>query len=107
MDGIIQFLVQITNNYIGKNLTWFKTIIEDSLVRRTNVESNSKFKYNATILDNITVTLLGINVKTVIKIKLIFDCIKVLWEQYNGNVNLFQEFFLTDKPFLSLPTNLL
>src|SRR3981081_3063150 len=103
MEEILQFLITAVNNYTEQDLSWFKTLVDDSLAGRQNAESDSDMYYNTTIIDNITANLTATDVKTIVKIRLIFKTIQELWIHYNGNINLLGEYILTEKPTAILP----
>ena len=63
----------------NENKEWFIKLIQDSLNGNTNSETNKDLIYNATVVENILANLLAVDIKTIVKIKLIYKIINAVW----------------------------
>ena len=67
----------------SENKEWFIKLIQDSLNGNTNSETNEDLIYNATVVENILANLLAVDIKTIVKIKLLYKIINTVWEENN------------------------
>ena len=62
---------------------WFIKLIQDSLNGNTNSETNEDLIYNATVIENLLANLLAVDIKVIVKIRLLYKIINTLWEENN------------------------
>ena len=81
----------------SENKEWFIKLIQDSLNGNTNSETNEDLIYNATVVENILANLLIVDIKIIIKIKLLYKIINTVWEENNWDVNLLNSYIFQEK----------
>ena len=62
----------------SENKEWFIKLIQDSLNGNTNSETNEDLIYNATVVENILANLLAVDIKTIVKIRLLYKIINTV-----------------------------
>jgi hypothetical protein len=80
---IIQALLQCIEKYPegSENKEWFMKLFQDSLNGRTNIETEVDLIYNATVIENILATLLAIDIKLIVKVRMVHKVITTIWEE--------------------------
>src|SRR5438477_2462601 len=81
----------------SENKEWFIKLIQDSLNGNTNSETNEDLIYNATVVENILANLLAVDIKTIIKIRLLYKIINTVWEENNWDVNFLNSYIFEEK----------
>ena len=61
-----------------KNKVWFTKLIQDSLNGQICPETDSDLFYNATIIEHILLSILAIDIKTIIKIRMVHKVILIM-----------------------------
>ena len=83
-----------------QNKAWFTRLIQNSLNGQNCPETDLDLIYNATTIEHILATLLAIDIKTIVKIKMVQKVITTMWEENNWNMNLLNKFILNKKPII-------
>ena len=97
---ILQAILKCIENYPEgeKNKNWFIRLVQNSLHENSYIETDRDLIYNATNGEQIISTLLAINIKTVVKIRMVYKIINATWEENKWDINLLNNFILQDKP---------
>ena len=97
---IIQALLQCIEKYPegSENKEWFTKLFQDSLSGRINTETDLDLVYNATIGENILASILAIDIKTIVKIRMVHKVIAILWEENKWDTNSLNKYILEEKP---------
>ena len=82
----------------SENKEWFIKLIQNSLNSNTNSETNENLIYNTTVVENILANLLAVNIKTIVKIRLLYKIINTVWKENNWDVNLLNSYIFEEKP---------
>src|SRR5438552_15532048 len=62
----------------GENKTWFTRLIKNSLSGNNDPEINTDLIYNAMVIESILASLLSIDIKTIVKVRLVHSIHMVL-----------------------------
>src|SRR5438552_18111829 len=81
----------------GENKTWFTRLIKNSLSGNNDLEINIDLIYNAMVIESILVNLLSIDIKTIVKIKLVYRTISSLWKKNEGDIRVLNNYILENK----------
>ena len=83
LQGIFQALLQyVENHYKGnENKEQVGRLIQDSLNGTTNYEPDLDLIYNTTVIESILVNLLAIDIKTIVKVRITYKIINILWKE--------------------------
>ena len=97
---IIQALLQCIERYPegSENKEWFTKLFQDSLNGKTNIETDIDLIYNATVIENILAMLLAIDIKTIVKVRMVHKVISTLWEENKWDLNILNRYILQEKP---------
>ena len=97
---IIQALLQCIEKYPegSENKEQFTKLFQDSLSGRINIETDLDLVYNATIGENILASILAIDIKTIVKIRIVHKAITILWEENKWDLNILNRYILQEKP---------
>jgi len=97
---IIQALLQCIEKYPegSENKEWFTKLFQDSLSGKINSETDLDLVYNATIGENILASILAIDIKTIVKIRMVHKIIIILWEENKWDTNSLNKYILEEKP---------
>ena len=97
---IIQVLLECMEKYpeSNENKKWFTKLIKNSLEGNTEQEIEIDLLYNATIIENILALMLTVDIKTIVKLRIISQIINMIWIENNWNVNLLNSYVLSEKP---------
>ena len=103
---IIRTLLQCIERYPegSENKKWYTKLFQDSLEGTTNPSTDIELVNNATGMDNILSTLLAIDIKTVVKIRMVHKVIVTAWEERGWNIDYLNSYVLNEKP--SLPNTI-
>src|SRR5438477_9461595 len=82
----------------SKNKEWFIKLIQDSLNGVTSPEIDADLFYNATVVENLLVNLLAIDIKIIVKVRMVHKIINTLWKENNWDIALLNSYILGDKP---------
>src|SRR5438876_9967140 len=82
----------------SENKEWFIKLIQDSLNSNTNSETNEDLIYNPTVVENILANLLTVDIKTIVKIRLLYKIINTVWKENNWNANFLNSYIFEEKP---------
>ena len=102
LQRIFQALLQcVENHHKGdENKEWFGRLIQNSLNGMTNHETDLDLIYNAIVIENILANLLAIDIKIIVKVRMIHKIINTLWEENKWDSNLLNNYILENKPEL-------
>ena len=80
---VIQALIQCVERYSTDNNSkeQFTKLFQNSITGQHNTEVDSELIYNATYMENLLTNILLINIKTVVKIRMVQKIIIFLWEE--------------------------
>ena len=98
--------MQALLEHIGKypdgseNKEWFTKLIQNSLNGQECLETDLDLFYNATVIEQILSTILAIDIKTIIKIRMVHKAILTTWEENNWDTNLLNSYILNEKPHI-------
>jgi hypothetical protein len=81
-----------------ENKTWFTKLIQNSLAGNTEHETEIDLLYNATVIENILATLLAVDIKTIVKVRMVSKIINTMWAENDWNINLLHSYILEEKP---------
>src|SRR5271170_117193 len=97
---ILQGMLNCVERYPdgNQNKMWFTRLIQNSLNGQNCPETDLDLIYNATTIEHILATLLAIDIKTIVKIKMVQKVIITMWEENNWDINLLNKFILDEKP---------
>src|SRR5438477_11868742 len=97
---IIQALLQCIENYSegSENKEWFTKLFQNSLRRQNNIEIDIDLVYNATFMKNLLATLLAIDVKTIVKVRIVYKVIITFWKKNNWDLNVLNNYIINEKP---------
>jgi len=100
LQQILQALLQCIQEHPkgDENKEWFIKLIQDSLNDTKNQEIDEDLIYNATVVENILTNLLAIDIRTIVKIRMVHKTINVLWEENKWDMNLLNSYILNSKP---------
>ena len=79
------------------NKKWFIRLIQNSLNGNNNSKINIDLIYNTTVIESILVNMLSINIRTIIKIRLVHKTICILWEENSENLKILNNYILKNK----------
>src|SRR5438552_5837355 len=82
------------------NKKWFIRLIQNSLSDNNDPEIDIDLIHNATVIENILANMLLINIRTIVKIRLVHKIICILWEENGGNLKKLNNYILENKPVL-------
>ena len=83
-----------------ENKKWFMKLIQDSLEKKTNPETDVDLIYNATIIEDILANILAIDIKTIVKIRMIHKIITTLWIENGWDLSSLNNYILENKPII-------
>ena len=80
LEGILQILLICMKRHTdkGTNKGWFIKLIQNSLEGKIDTELDADLIYNATAIESILANLLSINIKIIVKIRLVYRVICTL-----------------------------
>ena len=82
----------------SENKEWFIKLIQDSLNGNTNSEIDADLIYNATVIENLLANLLAVDIKVIVKIRIVYKIINTLWEENKWDSNLLNSYILKKSP---------
>jgi len=106
MEQEIQQILHALLECIGKypdgneNKEWFTKLIQNSLNGQECQQTDLDLFYNATTIEHILATILAIDIKIIVKVRMVHKVITTMWEENNGDPNLLNKYVLDDKPEL-------
>jgi hypothetical protein len=77
-----------------ENKEWFAKLIQDSLNGTTNQETDIDLIYNATVIENILVNLLAIDIRIIVKVRMVHKIINTLWKENKWDANLLNSYIV-------------
>ena len=82
-QGILQMLLTCMEKHPDEDVNkgWFIKLIQNSLEGKTDLEIDADLIYNATVIESILANILSIDIKTIVKIRLVHKVICTLWER--------------------------
>ena len=97
---ILQALLECIGKYPdgNENKEWFTKLIQYSLNGQTCPDTDSDLFYNATMIEHILSTILAIDIKTIVKIRMVHKVILTMWEENNGDMSWLSRYILDEKP---------
>ena len=107
MEQEIQQILHALLECIGKypdsneNKEWFTKLIQNSLNGQECQQTDLDLFYNATTIEHILATILAIDIKIIVKVRMVHKVITTMWKENNGDPNLLNKYVLDDKPELS------
>src|SRR5271168_1688596 len=98
-NKILQALLECIGKYPEgeENKKWFMKLIQDSFEGKTNLEIDVNLIYNATIMEDILANMLTINIKTIVKIRMIHKIIITLWIENGWDSSSLNNYILKNK----------
>ena len=99
---ILQTLLTCIEKYPEEsdNKKWFIRLIQNSLSGNNDPEIDIDLIHNATVIENILANMLSIDIRTIVKIRLVHKTICTLWEENGGNLEELNNYILENKPML-------
>src|SRR5438552_8571364 len=93
---IIQAFLQCIENYPegSENKKWFTKLFQNSLEGQNNIEIDIDLVYNATFMENLLTVLLAIDVKTIVKVRMVHKVIITLCEENNWELNALNNYIM-------------
>jgi hypothetical protein len=80
------------------NKKWFTKLIQCSLNGQNCPETDLDLIYNATIIEQILATILAIDIKTIVKIRMVQKVIITMWDENKWDSNLLNNYIYEEKP---------
>ena len=80
-----------------ENKKWFMKLIQDSLEEKINLETDIDLIYNTTIMEDILANMLAIDIKTIVKIRIIHKIITILWIENKWDPSSLNNYILENK----------
>ena len=99
---ILQALLECIESYPDgyNNKIWFTRLIQNSLNGEACFETELDLIYNATMMDHILATILAIDIKTIVKTKMLHKVIFTMWENKKLDFNILNRYILEEKPII-------
>lgn len=99
---IIQALLHCVENYPNgsENKNWFIKLFHNSLNGQQFIEVDTDLIYNATNLENLLAKILKIDIKTIVKLRMVQNMIVTLWKDSQWDLNELNRYTLNEKPVL-------
>src|SRR5438477_10764017 len=99
---ILQTLLTCIEKHPEKsdNKKWFIRLIQNSLSGNNNPKIDIDLIHNATVIENILSNMLLINIRTIVKIRLVYKTICILWKENGRNLEELNIYILEIKPVL-------
>src|SRR5438477_13202124 len=97
-------IFQALLNYIERhpeeeeNKTSFTRLIKNSLSYNNNPEIDTDLIYNTMVIESILANLLSIDIKTIVKVRLVHRTISSLWEENGEDIRVLNNYILENKP---------
>jgi len=103
INQIIQAMLECIVKYPegNQNKEWFTALIQNSLNNLECSEIDSDLFYNATTLERILSFLLVIDIRTIVKIRMVQKVITTMWEENKWDQNLLNKYVLDEKPIIT------
>jgi hypothetical protein len=79
------------------NKKWFIRLIQNSLSGNNDPEIDIDLIHNATVIENILANMLSIDIKTIVKIRLVHKTICTLWKENGRNLEELNNYILENK----------
>src|SRR5271155_3466385 len=97
---ILQGMLNCVERYPdgNQNKIWFTRLIQNSLNDQNCPETDLDLIYNAIAIEHILATLLAIDIKTLVKIRMIQKVITTMWEENKWDMSILNKFILNEKP---------
>ena len=97
---IIQALLQCVERHSkdSENKDWLIKLFQNSLTSQNTTEIDSELIYNVTFLENILANILAIDIKTIVKIRMIQKIIWVTWEENQWDTSMFNNYIFNENP---------
>jgi hypothetical protein len=86
-----------------ENKEWFTKLIQNSLNGNADLEIDADLIYNATVIESILASILSVDIKTIVKVRLVHKIICTLWEENNWDTNTLTSYILENKPTVINP----
>src|SRR5438552_18412651 len=96
---IIQAFLKCIENYPegSENKKWFTKLFQNSLGGQNNIEIDIDLVYNVTFMENLLATLLAIDIKTIVKVRMVHKVIITLWEENNWDLNVLNNYIRSEE----------
>src|SRR5438552_13376748 len=96
---ILQALLNCIERYPeeGENKIWFTRLIRNSLSDNNDPKIDTDLIYNATVIESIFANLLSIDIKTIVKVRLVHRTISFLWEENGEDIRVLNNYILENK----------
>src|SRR5271168_580781 len=103
LQALAQYIESFPDNFSegNENRIWFIKLIQNSLEGRTCHEIDCDLIYNATTLEHFLARLLEIDIKTIVKVRIIQKIIIAMWEENKWDANILSKYILEEKSTLS------
>ena len=100
---LIQALLQCVEKYPdgSNNKEWLTRLFQNSLTRQNDIEIDADLIYNATNIENMAASILAIDIKTIVKVRMIQQTITTLWKENKWDSNILERYTMTEKPMIS------
>ena len=82
----------------SENKEWFIKLIQNSLGGMSNPEIDADLFFNATVIENLLANLLAVDIKVIVKVRMVHKIINTLWEENKWDITLLNSYILGDKP---------
>src|SRR5438477_2981386 len=102
LQDILQALLQCVENHPkgDENKEWFAKLIQNSLNGTTNQETDIDLIYNTTVIENILTNLLAIDIRIIVKVRMVHKIINTLWKKNKWDTNLLNSYILNNKSII-------
>ena len=80
------------------NKKWFIRLIQNSLSSNNDPEIDIDLIHNATVIENILANMLSIDIRTIVKIRLVYKTICTLWKENSKSLKTLNNYILENKP---------
>jgi hypothetical protein len=99
---LIQALLQCVEKYPdgNNNKEWLTRLFQNSLTGQNNIEIDDDLIYNATNIENMVASILAIDIKTIVKVRMIQQTITTLWKENKWDFNILERYTMTEKPII-------
>jgi len=97
---ILQALLQYIEKHPkgDENKEWLIRLIHNSLNNTSSFDIDADLIYNATVGENILANLLAVDIKTIVKVRMLQKIINALWEENNWDMAILNKYILNEKP---------
>ena len=88
------------------NKEWITRLFQNSINGASNSVTDDELIYNATLVENVMATLLAIDIRVIVKVRMVYKVIVVLWEVNEWDQGLLNSYIVEKIPgFLDSQAN--